>query len=178
MAARYHFISTYTLTSDRAAVWSALVDNEAWPTWWRWLSKIEELRAPSTPDGVGAIYRNHVKAPTGYGFVYDTEIVEVDPLRRIDGRSTGDIDGLGRFLLADAPGGGTDLTFAWLVATPKWWMNLLAPIARPAFTWNHDKLMTDFGIGLARVSGGSVRSSRNETVKPGAPGFHVMPPLE
>ena len=43
---------------------------------------------------------------------------------------------------------------------------------------NHDKLMTDFGRGLARVSGGELVTVRNGTLKPGAPGFYEMPPLK
>jgi len=178
MAARYHFVSTYSLTSDRDAVWTALTAVRDWPTWWRWLTRVEALRPATGPDDLGAAYRNHVKAPTGYGMVYSTEIVEVDPGRRMDVVSGGDIVGRGRFLLDDSPDGGTELSFVWLVETPKWWMNLLAPIARPAFTWNHDRLMTDFGTGLAGVSGGAVRRSANTTVKPGAPGFQVMPSAE
>jgi hypothetical protein len=69
------------------------------------------------------------------------------------------------------------VSFAWLVETPKWWMNLFAPIARPAFTWNHDKLMTDFGRGLAKASGGVLTSVGNTARKPGAPGFYEMPDL-
>lgn len=56
--------------------------------------------------------------------------------------------------------------------------DLLAPIARPGFTWNHDKLMTDFGRGLAKATGGELTSVRNWTLKPGAPGFYQMPALE
>jgi hypothetical protein len=178
MAARYHFLSEYALTSDREAIWAALVAVGAWPGWWRWLTRVEVVREATSDDGVGAIYRNHVRAPTGYGFVYSTEIAAVDRLRRIDGISSGDIAGRGRFLISDGPSGGTHVTFAWLVETPKWWMNLFAPIARPAFTWNHDKLMTDFGLGLAKTSGGVLTSVGHTTLKPGAPGFHEMPALE
>ena len=178
MAARYHFVSTYSLTSDPEAVWAALQAVEDWPAWWRWLTRIDTLREATGEDGVGAIYRNHVRAPTGYGFVYSTEIVEVDRPRRIDIASSGDIVGRGRFLVADGKSGtagGTDVSFLWLVETPKWWMNLLAPLARPAFTWNHDKLMTDFGRGLATASGGELTSVANVALKPDSAGFHVMP---
>ena len=178
MAARYHFLSEYTLTSDREATWRALVDIAAWPGWWQALKRIDIVQEARGDDGVGAVYRNHVRAPTGYGFVYSTEIAEVDHLRRIDVISSGDIVGRGRFLVADAPSGGTDVSFAWLVETPRWWMNVLAPLARPAFTWNHDKLMTDFGHGLAKASGGELRKVRNTARKPGSPGFYVMPALE
>jgi uncharacterized protein YndB with AHSA1/START domain len=175
MAAKYHFISSFSMTSDPEAVWAALQDVPSWPRWWRWLKRIDVVREATGPDDVGAIYRSHVRAKTGYGFVYATEIAEVEPLRRIDILSSGDIEGRGRFLLSARPDGGTDLSFAWLVETPKWWMNLLAPIARPAFTWNHDYLMSDFGKGLARHTGGELTSVSNETLSPGSPGFHVLP---
>lgn len=175
MAARYHFLSEYTLTSDREATWRALIDVAAWPGWWQGLKRIDIVREARADGGVGAIYRNHVRAPTGYGFVYSTEIAEVDRLRRIDVISSGDIVGRGRFLVSDGPSGGTNVSFAWLVETPKWWMNLFAPIARPAFTWNHDKLMTDFGRGLAKASGGVLTSVDNIARKPGSPDFYEMP---
>jgi hypothetical protein len=116
-----------------------------------------------------------VRAATGYGFAYSTETVEVDRPRRIDGIASGNIVGRGRFLVSDGASGGTDVSFLWLVETPKWWMNLLAPLARPAFTWNHDKVMSDFGRGLAQASGGSLTSVRNRALKPGSPGFYEMP---
>jgi hypothetical protein len=57
----------------------------------------------------------------------------------------------------------TELSFSWLVGTPKRWMSFLAPIARPAFSWNHDHMMSAFGVGSARAAGTRV------------PGFQVMP---
>ena len=49
--------------------------------------------------------------------------------------------------------GGTLVRYNWDVRTTRWWMNLLAPIARPAFNWNHDQLMLDGGRSLARRLG-------------------------
>jgi hypothetical protein len=177
MAARYHFLSEYTLTSDRDAVWAALNAVGGWSTWWRWMKRIDVVREAASEDGVGAVYGCHVGTPGGYRMVYSTEIAEVDRPDRIDVLSSGDIVGRGRFLLSDAPSGETEVSFLWLVETPKWWMNLLAPLARPAFTWNHDKLMTDFGKGLATATGGELTMVRNSNLKPGAPGFQVMPAL-
>jgi hypothetical protein len=175
MPAQYHFLSEYAITSGHEAVWTALVDVGGWTGWWSWLRRLDVIRPPAGPDGVGAIYRNTVKAPSGYGFVYDTEIEAVDHGRRIDVLSSGGISGRGRFLLEPREDGGTNLGFAWLVETPARWMNVLAPIARPAFTWNHDKLMSDFGAGLARATGGSLAFVRNSTRKPGSELFWVMP---
>ena len=175
LAARYHFLSEFTLTSSREAVWAALVAAEAWPSWWRWLKRLEVVRAATSENGVGAVYRNHIGSPTGYSFTFRVEIADTDRLRRIDMALTGEIDGRIRYLLSEGPSGGTHISYAQLVETPKWWMNLLAPIARPGFTWNHDKLMTDFAKGLAQATGGELVTVRNWTLRPGAAGFYEMP---
>lgn len=175
MAAQYHFLSEFALSSSPDAVWAALTDVTGWTSWWSWLKRVEVVRQPTGPANTGGVYKNVVRAPAGYGFDYDVEITAVDAPARIDVFSTGDIEGRGRFILEPRPDGGSNLGFAWLVETPKWWMNLLAPIARPGFTWNHDKLMTDFGRGLARQTGGEAVFIRNSTRKPGSDGFWVMP---
>ena len=48
----------------------------------------------------------------------------------------------------------TAVVYEWNVRTTKQWMNLLAPIARPVFAWNHDTVMGWGGEGLARRVGG------------------------
>ncbi|HEX8940403.1 MAG TPA: SRPBCC family protein [Candidatus Limnocylindrales bacterium] len=178
MAAQYHFLSEYVIRGDAELVWAALTDVRSWPRWWPWLKRVETLRDASADDGVGAIHRNTVRAPAGYGFVYDTEITSVDHLRRIDVDSRGDIAGRGRFLLQPRSDGTLYLAFAWLVATPKRWMSFLAPIARPAFGWNHDRMMRAFGVGLAAAAGAELVSTRNTAIPPGRPGFQVMPEPE
>jgi hypothetical protein len=55
-------------------------------------------------------------------------------------------------------------------------MNLLAPIARPAFNWNHHVIMNDFAAGLAGSLGARLVSVENLVIKPGAPGFGQLSP--
>ena len=45
------------------------------------------------------------------------------------------------------------MRYAWHVRTTGWVMNLLAPVARPVFDWNHAQLMRAGGQGLARRLG-------------------------
>ena len=175
MAAQYHFLSEYTLRGDVEALWAALADVPAWPAWWSWLKKVELLRPATGPDGLGASYRNTVRAPAGYGFVYTTEITDVERLRRIDVLSSGDIAGRGRFLIVPTANGDLDLSFPWLVSTPKRWMTAIAPLARPMFNWNHDRMMSAFGAGIAKAAGLELISTRNSSLRPGSPGFQVMP---
>jgi hypothetical protein len=49
--------------------------------------------------------------------------------------------------------GVTTVRYKWRVETTRWWMNLLAPIARPVFRWNHDRLMRNGSMGLAGILG-------------------------
>jgi hypothetical protein len=49
--------------------------------------------------------------------------------------------------------GVTAVVYDWNVRTTAPWMNLLAPIARPFFRWNHDVVMGWGGEGLARLLG-------------------------
>ena len=53
--------------------------------------------------------------------------------------------------------GVTAVVYDWQVATTKRWMNLLAPVARPVFEYNHDVVMGWGGEGLARGGLGSRR---------------------
>jgi hypothetical protein len=43
------------------------------------------------------------------------------------------------------------VVYEWNVATTRPWMNVLAPITRPVFAWNHDWVMRNGGEGLARL---------------------------
>jgi hypothetical protein len=45
------------------------------------------------------------------------------------------------------------VTYDWNVRTTKRWMNVLAPVARPAFEYNHNVVMRRGGEGLAQRLG-------------------------
>jgi uncharacterized protein YndB with AHSA1/START domain len=167
-AARYHFVSEYTFRGERQAIWRALVDFEHVAQWWKGLKRLDIVRSAVHGDGIGLIYRNCVRAPLGYTFDYSCEVVGVDPLRRLDLLASGELVGRGRFLLADNSDGTLRLTFHWMVETPKVWITLLTPIARPIFTRNHDRLMTSFGEGLAQASRSTLLSVRNTALDPSA----------
>jgi uncharacterized protein YndB with AHSA1/START domain len=175
MTTQYHFVSEYVFRGDPESLWRALGDVEAWPSWWPWLKRVERLRDGIGVEHVGAAYRSTVRAPAGYGFVYSATVVDVERLRRIDLHVAGDIVGRGRFLVGTLPSGELTLSFTWLVSTTKRWMSAVAPMARPMFAWNHDRMMKAFGVGLAEAAGLELRSTRLSALAPGSPGFQVMP---
>jgi hypothetical protein len=66
--------------------------------------------------------------------------------------ATGDLVGHGRWRLT-REGDGTLVVYAWDVRTSRRWMNLVAPLLRPVFAWNHAVAMRWGGEGLARRLG-------------------------
>jgi hypothetical protein len=66
----------------------------------------------------------------------------------LDGAARGELTGEGRWRLFRGSE-GTLVRYEWDVSTTGVWMNLLAPLARPAFAWNHDVVMRSGGMGLA-----------------------------
>lgn len=168
---RYRFLTEFELTSSPAAVEETLRDVGNWSAWWKWVRRIEPLT--SEHGGVGARYRNRIATPLLYGFTYYTEVVEVaDELIRLE--VSGDLEGTGLFRFRATDSGGSFLSFEWSVETRKRWMNLLAPLARPIFTWNHHRLMSDFGEGLGTASDGKLLTTRHASIAP--PGAHSPDP--
>lgn len=175
MDARYHFVTTYRLTGEATRVWDVLRDVEGWARWWPGLESVRLIRAPNGREGVGAVHRYVVRARLGYRFAYETEVTAIEPMRYVDAVARGELAGRGR--VAMEPPAGEDVTvwIAWLVETPKRWMRVLSPIARPAFAWNHHRLMNGFGTGLGSASGVLLVSTEHAELSPRQPGFWVMP---
>ena len=64
----------------------------------------------------------------------------------------GELEGEGRWSLR-AEGERTVVRYDWQIRTTRWWMNGLAPAARPVFRWNHNVVMHQGGRGLADLLG-------------------------
>ena len=76
----------------------------------------------------------------------------VEPPHLMAGRAVGELSGTGTWRLFEADG-LTAVVYDWDVSTSKPWMNLLAPLARPVFEWNHDWVMARGAEGIARLLG-------------------------
>jgi hypothetical protein len=77
---------------------------------------------------------------------------ELDEPRWMSGEAGGALTGTGHWRLYE-DAGVTAVTYEWNVRTTKTWMNVLAPVARPVFAYNHDVVMRWGGEGLARRLG-------------------------
>ncbi len=110
--------------------------------------------------------------PYRVGFEITTTRVERPYLLEAD--AVGELSGVGRWRLYEQDG-VTAVLYEWNVATSKAWMNLLAPVARPIFEWNHDWVMARGGEGIARSAGLSpARQRLNRRRRPGLAIFQAL----
>lgn len=172
--ARYHFITAFRVGTHRRQVWELINDPITWPTWWRWLKRVELLEN-STEGDVGTRHRFAFGTALPYTLSFETRVVRKVAPALLESRTTGELEGSGLWQLVEPRDGATDVTYTWLVETTKRWMNVVAPVARPAFSWNHDRLMRDFAIGLARTAGADLHAVENRTMSPSTPGFFELP---
>jgi uncharacterized protein YndB with AHSA1/START domain len=149
--ADYSFLTTWLLDSPREPVWEAIYDQERWPSWWRGVESAEEIR-PGEDGGVGTVSRLVWKSLLPYRVEFEVTTTQVERPHLLEADAVGELTGLGRWRLYEH-GGATAVLYEWNVATSKPWMNLLAPLARPAFEWNHDWVMARGGEGIAKLLG-------------------------
>ncbi len=149
--AYYAFLTTWLLDCPRERVFEAIHDQERWPQWWRGVEEAEELEA-GDGDGVGAVSRLVWRSRLPYRVEFEVTTKAVERPHLMEGRAVGELTGIGRWRLFERDG-ITAVLYEWNVATTRRWMNLLAPVARPVFEWNHDWVMARGGEGIARLLG-------------------------
>jgi uncharacterized protein YndB with AHSA1/START domain len=149
--ADYSFLTTWLLASPREPVWEAIYAQERWPEWWRGVEEAEEVR-PGEDGGVGSVSRLVWKSLLPYRVEFEVTTTRVERPHLLEADAVGELTGVGRWRLYEH-GGATAVLYEWNVATSKAWMNLLAPIARPAFEWNHDWVMARGGEGISKLLG-------------------------
>jgi len=149
--AEYDLTTLWHFDASVEAVWDAIVDAEGWHRWWRGVESVVTL-APGDASGLGAERRYVFKSVLPFRLTFVTRVTRIEPMRLLEGRVEGELEGVGRCRVGrDA--GLTTVRYEWHVRTTRLWMNLLGPLARPLFRWNHDAMMRAGGAGLTRHLG-------------------------
>ncbi|MDT5294453.1 MAG: hypothetical protein QOJ76_1333 [Acidobacteriota bacterium] len=149
--ADYSFVTLWRFRSPLAPVWNLIYRSEEWPAWWRGVERVERIE-PGDSTGIGTLQRYTWKSKLPYRLVFEMRLTRVEPLSVIEGEAVGELTGRGVWRLKQE-GEVTCVRYDWNVLTTKRWMNLLAPVARPVFQWNHDMVMNWGAEGLARKLG-------------------------
>lgn len=149
--ADYEFITLWKVEAPIERVWDALIHLEAFPSWWKSIQSVVKLQ-DGDANGIGAVYRYTWVTRLPYKLEFDMKSTRLEAPTLIEGLATGELEGRGLWELS-REGDGTLVRYTWQVRTTKAWMNALAPVARPAFQWNHDQVMHDGAVGLAELLG-------------------------
>ncbi|NLP60248.1 SRPBCC family protein [Paraburkholderia sacchari] len=149
--AEFRLTTLWCIEAPLQQVWDAVHDSINWPKWWKNVEAVRELQAGET-DGLGAVHRYTWKGVLPYRVIIDVRVTRVAPLVALEGEASGELEGVGRWHFA-ADGSRTVVRYDWHVRTTRAWMNTLAlaPPVRLAFRWNHDSIMREGGLALARL---------------------------
>jgi hypothetical protein len=150
----YRFLTTWLLEANRERVWDAIYESERWPEWWKGVEEAEKLEE-GDESGVGQYGRYVWKAKLPYRVEFFIRTTRVERPQLLEGDATGELAGVGRWNLFEQ-NGMTAVIYEWNVHTTRTWMNLLSPLAGPAFRSNHDYVMRNGGEGLAKLLGARI----------------------
>lgn len=162
----YHLTTLWRFDAPLDAVWEAVCDGDAWPQWWQGAERVVTLDRGDA-SGLGARRSYTWKSILPFRLSFVSRVTRIEPMRLIEGCVEGDLEGTGscRFECEQAL---TVVRYEWRVRTTRRWMNLLGPLAQPAFRWNHDVLMRAGGIGLARRLQARAGAGGEEAIRPRA----------
>ena len=151
--ARYEFLTTWCIDAPIEAVFDVLNDAAGYPRWWKGVQSVEVLEPGDKTTG-GELARFSWRSVLPYTLSFDLRATRVERPYLIEGHASGELEGVGTWRLYEGP--GTAIVYDWRVRTTKRWMNLVGPLARPAFSWNHDIVMRQGGKGLAAELGATL----------------------
>jgi hypothetical protein len=157
--ADYHLLTIWRIDAALTQVYDAIHDSMLWPEWWSGAEKVEQT-TDGDGNGINSVRRYSWQGELPYPVVFDVRATRIEARVAIEGCARGDLEGSGRWHFAH-DGEASVVQFEWHVRSTRWWMNLLAPLARPIFIRNHVKIMAQVGEGLAQRLGTTLVSQEN-----------------
>ncbi|MEC4746942.1 polyketide cyclase / dehydrase and lipid transport [Methylomicrobium sp. Wu6] len=132
-------------------VWCCLIATERWPSWWRYVARVEETAAGNATSGVDNVRRYLWRTCLPYDLAIDLRVTKMRTYHYLAVQVTGDLIGSGNCSMTYRENeAATELIFVWNVSLVKAWMKLVAGVARPLFVWNHSRVMKSGEQGLIR----------------------------
>lgn len=148
MLTTYRFESTWELPGTADAAWTAIVDDARdYPVWWPDIASAEVLE-PGDDTGLGRRIRFVIRSQFGYRLAIEIRLTELRRPTVVAADVVGELTGHGRWELTPA-GDGVRVHQLWEVTTTRWWMRVLAPVARPVFWLSHERAAARGEKGLA-----------------------------
>jgi uncharacterized protein YndB with AHSA1/START domain len=153
----YSFVTKWKVKAPVEQVWEALYNQEDWPNWWKGVKQVKII-AEGDKNNIGKKAFYTWKSALPYTLSFTMESVFIQPYDVMEGKAYGELEGIGVWTFVEKDG-TTYVQYNWDVNTTKGWMNFLAPILKPVFTWNHNVIMKWGANGLAKKLNTSVESA-------------------
>ena len=147
--AEFQFVTVWRIEAPLPQVCDAVSHCLYWPDWWRGVESVEEFD-PGDAQGVGSLRRFTWRGRLPYSLTFDVRVTRIVPLTMLEGQASGEVEGVGRWRFS-REGDVTVVCYEWQIRTNRLWMNVIAPLARPLFKWNHDQVMRQGAEGMARL---------------------------
>lgn len=147
--AEFSFVTEWRISAPLQAVCDAVSECKHWPSWWQGVEEVREVD-PGDATGLGSVRRFTWRGRLPYRLTFYVRVTRIVPLTELEGVASGEVEGIGRWRFFAEESGTTRVRYEWRVRTNRGWMNVLAPLARPVFKWNHDEAMRRGAEGMAR----------------------------
>ena len=155
----YSFVTIWRVDAPIESVWNEIYHSKDWPAWWKGVESVVEI-SKGDEAGVGSVHRYTWKSKLPYRLSFDMKTIRIEPPLLLEGIALGELQGRGQWELS-TQGSETIVRYDWNVETTKRWMNLLSPIARPLFEWNHNVVMGWGAKGLSERLGARVVAEKD-----------------
>ncbi len=155
----YRLLTIWRIEAPLEDVYAAIHNSLRWPDWWPDAQDVEQTAAGDV-DGINNIRRYSWQGQLPYRLVFEVRTTRIETLVAIEGRAQGDLDGFGCWHFSRR-GAVSIVRCEWHVRSTRWWMNLIAPLARSVFIRNHARVMEHGGEGLARWLGAPLLGQEN-----------------
>jgi hypothetical protein len=139
VSAAFRFTGAWQIAGPPDTVAAALADLGTYPRWWPQILAVASLG----PHQARVLCRSTLP------YTLDLVLTAVRRETRVlETTISGDLEGRVRWVVAPAPG-GTRLSWEQEV-TVSGWLAVASYVARPLFTWNHQRMMAGGISGLRR----------------------------
>lgn len=146
----YHFVTNWFFHAPIERVWEELVHVADWPSWWAsWKSVV--VHDSTSEAQVGSMVDHEVRGSVFYTLRFRTVVTALEPPRLLAIASSGDLIGIGTFVLALFHE-GTAVTYRWDVRLSNPVLDFLGrlPFVRTLMERNHNSVMEEGYRGLKK----------------------------
>ena len=135
----FHLTTIWKIPASIESCWLSIVDVEAWPSWWKYVDEVVEIKSGDT-SGINTTHQYVWSTCLPYHLNFNLRVTKLIPYKLIVFEAQGDLTG-GGYCKFTQKNNQTTIKFFWNIQTKKPWMSFIAGIVRPVFEWNHRQVM-------------------------------------